>query len=91
MIKGPTIECEKCNKQYEIDADAFERSESYSEEERSMGFETYYAWRYEGNCNFCNNPVIIEKEGWEYPMGAPIDYDECSPEGCKIIKEPEME
>jgi hypothetical protein len=91
MIKGPIIECKKCNKQYEISVDEFVKSESTSEEERPMGYEIFYAWRYEGNCKFCNNPIMVEQEGSVYPTGSPIEYDGCSFEGCKIIEEPKME
>lgn len=91
MIKGPIIECEKCNKQYEIGVDEFKKLEYSLEEERPMGFERRYIWQYESSCKFCNNPIIVEKEGWEYPIGDPIEYDGCSYKGCKIIKEPEME
>ncbi|GBU23772.1 hypothetical protein R83H12_00390 [Fibrobacteria bacterium R8-3-H12] len=91
MIKGPIIECEKCNKKYKIGINEFKEGEYTSEEEREMGFEIHYIWQYENNCKFCNNPIIVEKEGCEYPIGSPIEYDNCGFSGCKIIEEPEME
>ena len=94
MIKGPTIECEKCNKQYEIDADEFVKSEDPSEEEEKdtdMGPKIYHAWQYEHGCKFCDNTILVEIGGSEYPIGDPIDYDKCFSEGCRIIIEPKME
>jgi len=91
MIKGPVIECENCNKQYEIGIDEFKKDEYHSEEERDMGFAINYVWLYENICKFCNNPIIVEIGGSSYPIGDPIEYDECSFGGCKIIKEAEME
>jgi len=89
MLKGPIIECEKCNKQYKIEPEEFEEEEYSSEDEEPMGFEINHTLQYERSCKFCDNPITVEIEYAEYPVGAINDVN-YNLKGCKIIKEAEI-
>ena len=89
IAKGNEIRCKKCSKLYKISPDDFGKPKTNSDE-RSMGYETQYIWKYEFNCDQCENELKITIEVYEYPIGI-LNYKEFHAEGCLIITEPSLE
>lgn len=78
------ISCAQCNHSFGIDAADLD-IEQTGYDERQMGAEIFYSGEVQVSCPKCRNPIEVEYEASEYPVGMP-NYHETYARGGKVIR-----
>lgn len=89
IIEPPLICCKKCHEYINTTPTDF-GNPKLDTEERSLGYETLFTWKYENECNSCHNKILIIIEGYEYPENY-FNHDEAQFVGCILLKKYKLE